>query len=105
MSACLILEKSTLLAIMVHISMAIANAPWCGTWALTAIETVTGGFCRCGTEVVSGGCCLVAWVNVSCPTRFDGLGLPDLCTLQWLCWCVLTRTGCRQHSSSRLITS
>jgi hypothetical protein len=32
----------------------------------------------------------VAWVNVTCPTRFGSLGLPDLCTfgmalrLRWL---------------------
>jgi hypothetical protein len=37
----------------------------------------------------------VAWVNVACPTRFGGLGLPDLRTfgmalrLQWL-WLACT---------------
>jgi hypothetical protein len=48
------------------------------------------GFLLCGIEVANGGCCLVAWVNVVCPTRFDGLVLPDLRTfgmalrLRWL---------------------
>jgi hypothetical protein len=45
----------------------------------------------CGTEVASGGHCIVAWVNVSYLTWVSGLGLSDLRTfdttllLQWLC--------------------
>jgi hypothetical protein len=66
--------------------MAIFVAPW----AIKAVETLIRGFLWCDTEVASGGRCLVAWVNVTCPTRFGGLGLPDLRTfgmalhLRWL---------------------
>jgi hypothetical protein len=63
----------------VHISMATAIAPW----ALKAIEMLIRGFLWCGTEVEYGGRCLVSQVNVSCPTWFDGLDLPDLRTLHW----------------------
>jgi hypothetical protein len=82
----LVLAKSTLSAIPVHISMAISVAPW----AIKAVETLIQGFLWCGTEVASGGRCQVAWVNVTCPTRFGGLGLPNLRTfgmalrLRWL---------------------
>jgi hypothetical protein len=82
----LVLVKSTLSAIPVHISMAISIAPW----ATKAVETLIRGFLWCGTEVANGGRCLVAWVNVVCPTCFGSLGLPYLRTfgmalrLQWL---------------------
>jgi hypothetical protein len=57
--------------------MAISIAPW----TLKAVETFIRGFLWCGTEVASGGRCLVAWVNVSYLTRFGGgLGLLDLRT-------------------------
>jgi hypothetical protein len=52
----LILAKSTLSAILVHISMATAIAPW----ALKAIEMLIRGFLWCGNEVESGGHYLVA---------------------------------------------
>jgi hypothetical protein len=77
----LVLAKSTLSAILVHISMAIS---------IKAINTLIRGFLWCDTKVASGGRCLVAWVNVACPTRFGSLGLPDLRTfgmalrLRWL---------------------
>jgi hypothetical protein len=59
-------------------------------WALKAVETLISGFLWCVTEVANDGHCMVAWVNAACPTRFSGLGLPDLHTfgmafcLQWL---------------------
>jgi hypothetical protein len=71
--------------------MAISIAPW----AIKAVEMLIRGFLWCGTEVASGGHCMVAWVNVTCPTRFGGLGLPDLRTFgmalrpRWL-WLVRT---------------
>lgn len=61
----LILAKSTLAAIPVHISMAISVAPW----ATKAIKTLIRGFLWCGSEVASGDRCAVAWINVSCPTN------------------------------------
>jgi hypothetical protein len=82
----LVLAKSTLSAISMHISMEISVVPW----AIKAVETLIRGFLWCGTKVASGGCCLVAWVNVTCPTHFGGLGLPYLRTfgmalrLRWL---------------------
>jgi hypothetical protein len=66
--------------------MAISIAPW----AIKVVEMLIRGFHWCGTEVANGGRCLVAWVNVACPTHFGSLGLPDLCTfgmafhLRWL---------------------
>jgi hypothetical protein len=71
--------------------MVISIAPW----AIKAVETLIRGFLCCGTEVANGGRCLVAWVNVACPTHFGGLGLPYLRTfgmalrLRWL-WLVRT---------------
>jgi hypothetical protein len=47
----LILARSTLCAILVHISMAIRIT----TWAIQAIEKLVYGFLWCGSEVVVGG--------------------------------------------------
>jgi hypothetical protein len=71
--------------------MAISIAPW----AIKAVETLIQGFLRCGTEVANGGRCLVAWVNITCPTHFGTLGLPDLRTFGMalhLGWLWLART-------------
>jgi hypothetical protein len=56
--------------------MAISVEPW----VIKAVETLIQGFLWCSTEVANGGRCLVVWVNVTRPTRFGGLGLPDLRT-------------------------
>jgi hypothetical protein len=53
--------------------MAIAITPW----AIKVVKMLIRGFHWCGTEVANGGRCLVAWVNVACPTHFGSLGLPD----------------------------
>lgn len=52
----LTLTKSTLRAIPVHISMAIAVSPW----AIKVIETLLREFLWCGTDVSSGGKYVVA---------------------------------------------
>jgi hypothetical protein len=70
----LILARSTLCAIPVHISMATKIAPW----AIRAIEKLVRGFLWCGSEVAVGGKCAVAWVNAACPIQYGGLGIPNL---------------------------
>jgi hypothetical protein len=52
----LVLVQSTLLAFLVHISMALKVAPW----AVKTITTLIQGFLWSGTEVASGGKCAVA---------------------------------------------
>jgi hypothetical protein len=74
MSDRLILTRSTLCAIPVHISMATKIAPW----AIRAIEKSVQGFLWCGSEVAVGGKCAVAWVNAACPVQYGGLGIPNL---------------------------
>jgi hypothetical protein len=70
----LVLARSTLCAIPVHISMATKIAPW----AICAIEKLVQGFLWCGSEVVVVGKCAVAWVNVAYPVQYGGLGIPNL---------------------------
>jgi hypothetical protein len=71
----LILARSTLCAISVHISMATKIAPW----AIRSIEKLVLGFLWCGSEVaVCVGGCAVAWVNVACPIQYGGLVIPNL---------------------------
>jgi hypothetical protein len=70
----LVLARSTLCAIPVHISMATKIAPW----AIRAIEKLVRGFLWCGSEVAVGGKCAVAWVNAACPVQYGGLGIPNL---------------------------
>jgi hypothetical protein len=74
MSGRLILARSTLCTILVHISMATKIAPW----AIYAIEKLICGFLWYGSEVVVGGKCAVAWVNAAYPTQYGGLGIPNL---------------------------
>jgi hypothetical protein len=52
----LVLVQSTLCAIPVHISMALKVAPW----VVKTITTLIRGFLWSGTEIASGGKCVVA---------------------------------------------
>jgi hypothetical protein len=73
-SSRLVLVQSTLCAILVHISMALKVAPW----AVKTITTLIRGFLWSGSEVASGGKCVVAWVNSCCPKELGGLDIPNL---------------------------
>lgn len=89
----LVLARSTLAAIPVHISIVVAVAPW----AIKAIETLIRGFLWYGSEATFGGKCAFAWVNISWPTNLEGLGIPNLqllgmaLRLRWL-WLARTDT-------------
>jgi hypothetical protein len=68
----LILARSTLCVILVHISMATKIAPW----AIRAIEKLVRGFLWCGSEVAVGGRCAMAWVNAACLVQYAALASP-----------------------------
>jgi hypothetical protein len=68
------LVKSTLLAILVHISIAVKLNP--GT--LWDIDKVHRGFIWCGTSSASVGHCMVAWSKVTRSIELGGLGVLDL---------------------------
>lgn len=70
----LTLTKVTLNAIPIYISIALIMPPW----AIKAMEKLMRAFLWCGSDVVSGGRCLVAWPKVCCPRDRGGLGLLDL---------------------------
>jgi hypothetical protein len=77
-SSHLVLAWSTLYASPVHMSMATKIAPW----DIQSIEKLVRGFLWCGSEVAVGGKCAVDWVNATCPTQNDGLGIRNL---RWSC--------------------
>jgi hypothetical protein len=47
-------------------------------WAVRTITTLIRGFLWSGTEISSGGKCVVAWVNTCCPKELGCLGIPNL---------------------------
>jgi hypothetical protein len=71
---CLILARSTLYTIPVHISM----ATWIAPMAIQAIEKLICGFLWCGSEVAMWGKCVVTWLNAACPKQYDGFGIQNL---------------------------
>lgn len=69
-----ILVKVKLSAIPVHTAMAVALS----SWAIECIDKRRRAFLWKGTEVISGGHCLLAWPNVCRPVKLGGLGIPNL---------------------------
>jgi hypothetical protein len=86
--------------------MAIAVPPW----VIKTIDTLIRGILWCGTEVASGGKCVVVWVRVAWPTVYGGLGIPNLHLLGfalhmrwlWLAQADPTRTWTTFHLPSYL---
>ncbi|WVZ71862.1 hypothetical protein U9M48_020394 [Paspalum notatum var. saurae] len=70
----LVLVKSTLSAIPVHVSIASCLS----SWAVGAIDKLRRAFLWSGTAASVPGRCKVAWVRVCRPVQFGGLGITDL---------------------------
>jgi hypothetical protein len=74
------LTKVTLSAVPIHISIAVKVSPW----IYRAIDKLRRDFIWTGTELASGGKCLVAWAKVKRPIELGGLGIIDLTTLGYV---------------------
>ncbi|WVZ99622.1 hypothetical protein U9M48_044891, partial [Paspalum notatum var. saurae] len=73
----MVLIKSTLSAIPVHISIATCLS----AWAIKAIDRLRRAFLWSGSEVLGRGQCKVAWRSPSRPVEYGGLGITDLSLL------------------------
>jgi hypothetical protein len=71
------LAKSTLSAILIHVSIAIAVSPW----IYHAIDKVQRAFILTGTSEARGGQCMVSRAKVARPVELGRLGVLDLTTL------------------------
>jgi hypothetical protein len=74
MAGMMVLAKTTLSAIPVHMSIALCLS----LWALDQIDKQRRAFIWCGEQTVSGGRCKVAWKMVCKPRQLGGLGVVDL---------------------------
>jgi hypothetical protein len=63
------LTKATLLAIPVHVSIAVHVDPW----IIKMVHKFRRAFIWSGSDSVQGGCCLVAWRKVARPNELGGL--------------------------------
>lgn len=70
----LLLTKVTLTSLVVYPAMALQLS----RWAIKAIDKLRRAFLWGGTEVVSGGHCLVAWSTACRPVDFGGLEIHNL---------------------------
>ncbi|WVZ79554.1 LOW QUALITY PROTEIN: hypothetical protein U9M48_027119 [Paspalum notatum var. saurae] len=83
----LVLVKSTLSAIPVHVSIAVGLSGW----AIGAIDRLRRSFLWSGSDLLFRGKAKVAWLLVCRPRPFGGLGVPNLVYLglalriRW-CW-------------------
>ncbi|CAL4994550.1 unnamed protein product [Urochloa decumbens] len=70
----LVLTKVTLTSMVIYPAIALSLSPW----AIRIIDRLRKAFLWKGTEVVSGGHCLVAWPTVCTPQEYGGLGILNL---------------------------
>jgi hypothetical protein len=86
-----VLVKVTLTALMIYPAVALQVSPG----AIRTIDRLRRGFLWKGSEVVSGGHCLVAWPVACRHERFGELGIVDLHTMNLalqMRWVWLSRT-------------
>jgi hypothetical protein len=70
----LVLTKVTLTSLVIYPALALELSPW----AIRSIDKLRRASLWRGSEVVSGGHCLVAWKTVCRPEKLGGLGIIDL---------------------------
>jgi hypothetical protein len=76
-------SKSILSAKTIHMAIILKLPPW----LLKLLNKIMKAFVWCGSDVVQGGKCMVAWCRVQWPLNIGGLGIMDLNFLVWPCAC------------------